>query len=382
MDTPFETTGAVTSRAATASFLNSLATATGRVSVTTVGTSNKGDPLLLVGVSTTPPVFAQNRVPHSFFIVARQHGDEPAGQEAALAVIRDLAETTDAATVAYMAEHPIWVAPTWSHETVRTFPDGTDPNRDLIDLAHPESVAWAETIDTLRPHMVLNVHENGTISTPAVEVSGWNGPDALTAGIVTVSYAARDAMRDALTAAGITNGIYSDWVQANPTTLNSLAGFRPAANLVIETSFGSSIPLATRVEASRVAQNGAVGYVVQNHDTIQQAVIAEESAILEQSAYGRTWPAVSAAVEGYTLTAVQLAAVDHALDAHGIDYQTHTDGTAWVPLGQPLAMLALQTLDPSAAERLTTATRATPPAWTSGRWRAQDGVLVPLVQRP
>ena len=92
-------------------------------------------------------------------IIGGQHGNEPAGSEAALAIADRLA-TVDAALLERVN---VVVVPRANPDASQLFrrasANGMDVNRDHLLLHTPEGRALADTIVRYRPHVVLDLHE-------------------------------------------------------------------------------------------------------------------------------------------------------------------------------------------------------------------------------
>jgi hypothetical protein len=98
------------------------------------------------------------------YVICSQHGNEPAGREAGIALIRDLAYAADEATLALLSTATIIITPTAN-------PDGrqrnarengiTDINRDHLNLRTVEARSFAAVGNLWRPHMIVDHHEYG-----------------------------------------------------------------------------------------------------------------------------------------------------------------------------------------------------------------------------
>lgn len=126
-----------------------------RVSRTVIGKSVEGRPIDAVRVESEANTNELVRV----LLIGQQHGDEPAGTEALLDLIDDLA----AAQTTLPAGVELWIVP-------RANPDGAetgkrrnandaDLNRDHALLSQPETQALHRFVRALRPHLVVDCHE-------------------------------------------------------------------------------------------------------------------------------------------------------------------------------------------------------------------------------
>lgn len=154
------------------SFLAAVDAASDRVEVDTIGRTKEGRPLQLVrlGYPTPAPRAVALRRPTTLF-VCTQHGNEPAGREACLQRLRDLAFTDDAELIAQLEEQTILFVPSANPDgreaNARGNSDGTDINRDHLNLTTPEGRAMAEVVRDWQPEAVVDLHEYGP-SLPAL----------------------------------------------------------------------------------------------------------------------------------------------------------------------------------------------------------------------
>jgi hypothetical protein len=153
-------------------FLEAVDEASDRVVIDTIGKTKEGRPLQLVRMGHPTPVSreAALRRPTSLF-VCTQHGNEPAGREACLQRLRDLAFTDDADLVAQLRSQTILFVPSANPDgreaNARGNSDGTDINRDHLNLATPEARAVAAVVRDWQPETVVDLHEYGP-SLPAL----------------------------------------------------------------------------------------------------------------------------------------------------------------------------------------------------------------------
>lgn len=143
-----------------------------RVDVSVIGKSVQKRPLHLVrlGVPRPPSRAAAVRQPTILF-VCTQHGNEPAGREACLQLLRDLAFSDKAALIRQLKTTTILFIPTANPDgraaNSRGNANGIDINRDHINLETPEARAIAKVVRDYRPEIVMDHHEYGP-SLPAI----------------------------------------------------------------------------------------------------------------------------------------------------------------------------------------------------------------------
>ena len=141
-------------------FLQSLDGTSG-VSVSVEGASTAGRPLYAVHLTG-----AGNR-PWRILLYAQQHGDEVAGKDALLYLVRDIARDPELLP----ADVDLWVVPMVNPDgaeaNTRENAAGADLNRDHISLEQPETQALHRLARRLRPSVAVDCHEFGR------DAAGW-----------------------------------------------------------------------------------------------------------------------------------------------------------------------------------------------------------------
>ncbi len=135
-----------------------------RITAETIGYSHKGRAVVLVAVHAPKHAgLSSAEGPPCLFIVARQHGTECSGTEAALALARYFATTDDETSrrileqltiVAVAMANPDGVAASRRHNAANM-----DLNRDWISLSQPETRAIAEAVSLWQPLAAIDMHE-------------------------------------------------------------------------------------------------------------------------------------------------------------------------------------------------------------------------------
>ena len=145
-----------TSHAEVFSFLDALARRSAHITIHTVGRSQQGRAMALA-VLAAPGGF-DARLP-TVLLLAQQHGNEPAGGEAALVLAQRLALERSAllerVNVVIMPRANPDAAERFARETA----NGIDVNRDHLLLRTPEAQAIAAAVQRHSPQVVLDLHE-------------------------------------------------------------------------------------------------------------------------------------------------------------------------------------------------------------------------------
>jgi hypothetical protein len=153
-------------------FLTAVTAGSMRARSTVLGRTKQGRPLHLVEVSDPLPVGASaGRNRPTAFMVCSQHGNEAAGREACLQLLRDLAFTSDPALVSLLGRTTFLFLPNANPDgrvaDTRENSDGIDINRDHMTLATAEARAIATVVRDWQPEVAIDLHEYGP-ATPVV----------------------------------------------------------------------------------------------------------------------------------------------------------------------------------------------------------------------
>ncbi|CAA9516291.1 MAG: putative carboxypeptidase [uncultured Solirubrobacteraceae bacterium] len=166
--TGFETRNGAsfTTHAEELAFLDAVAQGSPRVRVTEAGRTKENRPLQLVEVGAPGPAGAEAaRKRPTAMLVCSQHGNEPAGREACLKLLRDLAFTEDPALVGLLERTTFIFVPTANPDgraaNQRANRDSVDINRDHLTLDTPEARAMAALVRDWQPDVLLDLHEYG-----------------------------------------------------------------------------------------------------------------------------------------------------------------------------------------------------------------------------
>lgn len=130
--------------------------------VVQIGKSAKGEPILAI-VITNPEMLKKYDKRVNVFIMAGQHGDEKTAVGSMLDLASSLANTTNSRYASLLDRVSIVIVPVVNPDgyTVdrRMNANGADLNRDWGRFTQPETRSVMKTIDFLKPHVVIDLHE-------------------------------------------------------------------------------------------------------------------------------------------------------------------------------------------------------------------------------
>ncbi|MGW7577410.1 M14 family metallopeptidase [Streptomyces sp. NPDC054765] len=395
--TGFETSNGArwTSGAEEQKFLAAVDRASARVRIDRIGTTEQGRPLQLVRIGAPVPARpADVRRGDSVLLVCTQHGDEPAGREACLSTVRDLAYAKDPATRRFLAHTSVLVVPTANPDgraaDTRGNSDGTDINRDHLALKTAEARAMAAILRDYRPDSLYDLHEYGPTVPYYMKdlLSLWprnlNTADGVHREAGALS---RDFVAPAVRRAGFSTGVYGIWT--DPETgapvrqvagdgqeriLRNTAGVKGSVGLLVETRVNPltdaekadpALNNRRRVHSQLAALHGAFTFIDRHRPRIEAATAAARLA--GYADHGPVYlggadnePATAARILSdppcaYRLDAARFAQVKSELALHGVVWERDREGVV-VPLRQPLRKLVPLLLDQRAGYHLTVAT--------------------------
>jgi hypothetical protein len=162
--TPLETAegDVITSHHDMMAFLTRLQNETGAFAMDTIGRSVEGRSLVLLDFTRGRRRATADQPRLKMLMFAQQHGNEPSGMEAALAMARDVATGRFSTFMESVDLYLIpQVNPDGSELRQRANAQGLDLNRDHLTLSTPEVAALHSVFRRLMPDVTLDVHEYG-----------------------------------------------------------------------------------------------------------------------------------------------------------------------------------------------------------------------------
>lgn len=295
-----------------------------------IGRSQEGRaiPLLVFarGAGAHPAELAKSRKP-TVLIIGQQHGNEPAGGEAALAfasrLIGEDAALLDRVNVLIVPR----ANPDGAYHFVRGLANGSDVNRDHLLGDTPEGQALARVFVDYQPEVVLDCHEFGVKQRWFEKFGALQGYDALIqyATIANLPAAIGEAserwFRLPLVAALESAGLRQSWYYTSsynredrlvsmggvvPDTGRNIAGLRNAVSFLIETR-GVGIGRAhfkRRVYTHLVAMRSIVASAGERADALVLLEQRTREQVAAQAGRGELIVQGSARMERRTLTMV------------------------------------------------------------------------------
>lgn len=298
----------LTTHAEVFGFLDALAARSDRIVVDTVGRSQQGRAMALAVLSGPRGVDA--RLP-TVLLLAQQHGNEPAGGEAALVLAQSLA--TDRSS--WLDRVNVLIMPRANPDAAERFMRETanriDLNRDHLLLRTPEAQAIAGLMRDYAPAVVVDAHEYPAIAPYLDKFGGVARADVLLQYAMApnvhefVSRAAEEWFRRPLLERLQREGLTSDWYHTlatapddrrvamgapRPDLGRNAAGLRHAVSLLVETR-GSELGrthFARRVHTQVVAMESVLASAAARADDLAKLRRFVETETVAQACSGET----------------------------------------------------------------------------------------------
>ena len=389
-------------------FLQEVDARSDRVTVETIGETALGRPVQLVKVGYPTPhsVEASLSQPTTMFACS-QHGNEPAGREACLKAIRDLAFTSDPVLLEQMASQTLLFVPAANPDGraagTRGNSRGTDINRDHLPLKTEEAQAMAAVVRDWKPDLSIDLHEYGP-GTPVLyddeilylwprnlnvdqqvrDMARSFAVDSVKPCAAAAGYTSDEYGRDAVGDVDVqqTAGDHDDAIMRNTMGLRGSLGilFETAVTQNPANGPGEEVPDAAttnaatqrrRVASHRTLIDCSMSYMQQKGAEVaaatSSAAIRKQGEGLAQNApvyfsgqdedgtLAGNAPAVNAVFPppcAYDLTAEQADQAKQALDLHGVRYIELDGGGLRVPMGQEAEPVVALLLDSRGARDL------------------------------
>lgn len=254
-------------------FLNEVAKMSNNIRVTEEGSSVLGKPIHFIRVGN--PLLTDEEIANgrNIFIMGTPHGNEPAGREMSLSLIRDLAFTEDPEMLELLNKATILFAPTPNpdgrQDNRRTNEWRLDNNRDNLNLTSPENEFIAGVLSYYNPDITVDLHERPTGSSPDIEglwPRNLNVDEELRALNIKLveEYVFPGAEKD-----GWTTGIYGRPGGAggeDERILRNMGGLRGGLSLLTESA--GKAPLIDRVDMQRSVTQAALEFYQDHFEEI------------------------------------------------------------------------------------------------------------------
>jgi gamma-glutamyltranspeptidase len=349
-------------------FLAEVAERSDRMSYAVVGETVEGRPLHLVRVGyPEAPSESDIAAGQSILVVGSQHGNEPAGREAALRHLRDLAFTEDPELLATLENITMLYVPTANPDgreaNRRTNGNLVDTNRDHHLLETPEASAIADVVMRFDPEAVLDLHERPSGSNPDMELL-WPrnlnvDEDLRQLNIELVE----DYLFPALQDAGFTTGLYGSPTGAgggDERISRNVFGLRHQLAVLTET--GGQDPPMYRVDAQLLTVEETLAFFHERFTDVvgetteapnrRQAHGAEQGVFYLDGRDDVSPPPAEGIIDpgpcGYVLSAAEAELIERHLELFGIDSETLDDGRVFIGMDQPMMTMVPFFVDPRA----------------------------------
>lgn len=256
-------------------FINEVAAMSDHVRVTQEGSSVLGKPIHFIRVGN--PLLTDEEIANgrNLFIMGTPHGNEPAGREMSLSLIRDLAFTDDPELLDLLSKATILFLPTPNpdgrQDNRRTNEWRLDNNRDNLNITSPENEVISGILRDYNPDITVDLHERPTGINPDIEAlwpRNLNVDEDLRALNIKLveEYVFPTAEND-----GWTTGLYGSPGGAggeDERILRNIGGLRNGLSLLTESAGRASIP--DRVNMQRSVTDGAIAFYQDYFDEIEE----------------------------------------------------------------------------------------------------------------
>ena len=365
-----------TSHAEELAFLEAVDAASDRTTLRQIGESANGLPINLMQIGGPEGVPSDEEIAEgrSILLIGSQHGNEPAGQEMTLQLLRDLALSPTPEQLEQLSHTTIMVIPTINPDgrlaNDRLLANGVDMNRDHLALNEIETQVLAQITRDFKPDVVLDAHEKPRTLEGADLDGLWPRNLAVDADLLALANEmVEDHMFSELEAQGITPAIYGgprpeDGAgDENEGIGRNMLGLSHSVGVLIETP---GLREGTeRVEAQYAAALAMLSFQRENAERIEEVTAAapENRAAdgLNQEPFhlfgaDNDPPKPETTLDpgpcGYVLTPEQAARVALTFELRGVESVTLDSGDVFVSMAQPMMTVVPFMLDPGARSSL------------------------------
>jgi hypothetical protein len=352
-------------------FLAAVADGSPRVSYDEIGRSHEDRPVHVVRVGNPVPSDEEIAEGSSVLLIGAQHGNEPAGREMGLQLVRDLAFTDDPELLDQLGDTTVLVVPTANPDGVeanqRANAVGVDLNRDHLNLREPETRALARVLSELEPDISVDAHE--TSRAPQVPdndtymLIAWQRnlnvhPDVYDLNVAMVD----DYLFPALDEAGIEEyGHFGspDDGQDSPQFMSQVFGLRHGLGLLTESYMHG--PPQARVDVHRDSMEAVLRFQREHRQEVADATSASRTDKAAQGEArsapfylrGADWDTQPPPSEyvldpppcGYLLNTAQAASIQRHVELFPLETEWVSEEALLVPMGQPMMTLVPDLLD-------------------------------------
>lgn len=336
-------------------FLVELAQRSERTTYSVVGQSVEQRPIYLVRVGyPAPPSDDKIATGRSILIAGTPHGNEPAGREMALQLMRDLAFTNDEQLLNQLKDVTILFMPTPNPDGREANKRGNawemDNNRDHLNLKSPEMQAMAKVMNEFQPHITVDAHERPSGSNPHMEMA-W--PRNLNI-YEPLRHLSKEMIEDYLMPdvekAGYTTGVYgfpTSSTNGNERVLSNMLGLRHSMGLITESA--GKQPAKDRVEMQLVTAYSILRFyrerrrdvikVVTEAPQYRAAAGAKQAPFYLDGSDNRTppdWAVLDPAPYGYLLNTSQAKAIRRHIELFSLKTENVSTYGMFVMMNQPM----------------------------------------------
>jgi hypothetical protein len=271
---------------------------------------------------SSPPTYDAGHNP--LLVTGGVHaGTEPAGREAALTWVRNMAYATGAQAT-YLASHPVFIIPTVNPDGVGNgvagdeVPPGKNPNRDGLQLQSTVMQVFGAVVTKIKPQFFVDCHELSVAATEDAWLEFWQNKGAYS-GLNTLGQSMFSSVMTAVQARGRTVAPYPEPMTSGSSTQDVVA-LMHGLNFLIETD-PTDGTIAYRVGIHIDVLECILNWHAANDTTLASTQASARSAALSNSGpyifqYSNT--TLNPAPVSYVLTGAQNSAISAHRAAFGI----------------------------------------------------------------